>query len=230
MPKKDRTSFTFLGVGRLAMASVFPGLHFIPSADTTYPRSSTDGALKVHLEAFSFSPFLSRASNTWLRCSSCSSTDCENITISSRYTITNFPSISPSTACMVRWNSAGALARPNGIRTNSYSPVWVMNAVFLISSSCTGICQYPLFKSRVLKTLAPERLSNISWMRGKGWASLRVIALTFLKSTQKRIDPSFFGTRVMGDAHSDLLGRITPSSSIFWSSCSTCFLLLSGVL
>ena len=51
-------------------------------------------------------------------------------------------------------------------------------------------------------------------MRGRGWESFTVRELSFLKSMQKRSDPSFFLTKTTALHHGLLLGRITPASSI----------------
>ena len=47
----------------------------------------------------------------------------------------------------------------------------VANAVFSQEPGAKGICQYPLAKSRVVTTMAELVLSNISSMRGIGYAS-----------------------------------------------------------
>ena len=49
---------------------------------------------------------------------------------------------------------------------------------------------------------------------GRGWESFTVKELSFLKSMQKRSDPSFFLTKTTALHHGLLLGRITPASSI----------------
>ena len=60
-------------------------------------------------------------------------------------------------------------------------------------------------------------------MRGRGWESFTVRELSFLKSMQKRSDPSFFLTKTTAFHHGLLLGRITPASSISfrWSRTSS---------
>ena len=60
-------------------------------------------------------------------------------------------------------------------------------------------------------------------MRGRGWESFTVRELSFLKSMQKRSDPSFFLTKTTALHHGLLLGRITPASSISfrWSRTSS---------
>ena len=58
---------------------------------------------------------------------------------------------------------------------------------------------------------------------GEGWESFTVRELSFLKSMQKRSDPSFFLTKTTALHHGLLLGRITPASSISfrWSRTSS---------
>ena len=58
---------------------------------------------------------------------------------------------------------------------------------------------------------------------GRGWESFTVRELSFLKSMQKRSDPSFFLTKTTALHHGLLLGRITPASSISfrWSRTSS---------
>ena len=66
-------------------------------------------------------------------------------------------------------NVAGALQRPKGTWLNSYN--WLLlvrKAVFSLSCSWMGTCQYPFFKSRVVNQRAPCRASRRSLMRGMG--------------------------------------------------------------
>ena len=80
---------------------------------------------------------------------------------------------------MRREKVAGALQRPNGTWLNSYScPLLVRNAVFSLSRSMIGTCQYPLFKSKVENQRAPYNASRRSSIRGRGCASLMVAALS----------------------------------------------------
>ena len=81
-----------------------------------------------------------------------------------------------------------------------------------------GTCQYPLFKSRVVNQRAPCSSSRRSSMRGMGWASLIVAALSCLKPTENWRLPSFFFTMTTGEAQGLLEGWITPLDSI----CCTC--------
>ena len=116
----------------------------------------------------------------------------------------------------MRWEKvAGALQRPKGTWLNSNScPLLVQNAVFSLSCSDIGTCQYPLFRSRVENHLAPWRASRRSSILGKGWASLMVAALSWQKSTQNRRLPSFFLTITTGEAHGLFEGRMTRLDSI----------------
>ena len=127
---------------------------------------------------------------------------------------------------MKREKVAGALQRPNGTWLNSYScPLLVRNAVFSLSRSMIGTCQYPLFKYRVENQRAPFNASRRSSIRDRGCASLTVAALSCQKSTQKRRLPSFFFTITTGEAQGLLEGRMMSLASICWtcaiSSCRT---------
>ena len=62
----------------------------------------------------------------------------------------------------------------------------------------------------------------VSSMRGKGWASFLVTSLTFLKSMQKLVVPSFLCTSTIGEAQGPLAGSITPCSNMLSSSSWTC--------
>ena len=79
----------------------------------------------------------------------------------------------------MRWEKVvGALQRPNRTWLNSYScPLLVRNAVFSLSLSMIGTCQYPLFKSKVENQRAPCNVSRRSSIRGRECASLMVTAL-----------------------------------------------------
>ena len=79
-----------------------------------------------------------------------------------------------------RWKVPGAYDNPKGMTNHSYNPKGVMNAVFSTSSSSMATCQYPLARSKVVNQLALLKDSSISSMRGKGYASAFVTALTFL--------------------------------------------------
>ena len=114
-------------------------------------------------------------------------------------------------------NVAGALQRPKGTWLNSNNwPLLVRKAVFSLSRSWVGTCQYPLFRSRVENQRAPCRVSRSS-MRGMECASFTMAALSCLKSTQNRRLPSFFFTMTTGEAQGLLEGRITPLDSICWT-------------
>ena len=63
------------------------------------------------------------------------------------------------------------------IMLNWYRPSDVLKAVFCRSASSTSTCQYPFFRSSVVNSLDPAKVSST---RGRGYASILVIALTFL--------------------------------------------------
>ena len=119
---------------------------------------------------------------------------------------------------MRREKVAGALQRPKGTWLNSNSwPLLVRNAVFSLSRSWIGTCQYPLLRSRVENQRAPWRASRRSSMRGMGCVSFIVAALSCLKSTQNCRLPSFFLTMTTGEAQGLLQGRMTPFDIICWT-------------
>ena len=109
-----------------------------------------------------------RAAKTFCRCSACSSTVREYTKMSSKNTRTKTSRYPARTSLIMCMNCEGALVTPNGITRNSYKPQRILNAVFGMSCSQIGICQYPDFKSILLNTLAPPRRSNISSGNGKG--------------------------------------------------------------
>eukprot|EP00922_Rhytidocystis_sp_ex-Travisia-forbesii_P016469 GHVS01024499.1.p1 GENE.GHVS01024499.1~~GHVS01024499.1.p1 ORF type:complete len:136 (-),score=0.56 GHVS01024499.1:18-425(-) len=95
-----------------------------------------------------------------------------------------------------------------------------MNADFAFVSSSNGTCQYPDNKSNAENHLWPLNDSSKVSMRGKGYTSLTVMALSFLKSMQKRVFPPGFGTSTTGLAQGLQDGLMMPSLSILavWSS------------
>ena len=121
---------------------------------------------------------------------------------------------SPSTAFMQFWKTPGDPLKPNGILLNSKTPASVPKAVFSLSASFMGICQNPCFRSRQVRNLDFPNAKKMSSADGMLAAGRIVIALSFLKSTQSRIDPSFFGTKMTGDIHGELLRLITLAASI----------------
>ena len=72
------------------------------------------------------------------------------------------------TSSMQGWNVLGAEQSPKGILVYSYRPYLVMKAVLGMSDSAMAICQYPDWRSRVVKNRAPPRLSKHMLILGKG--------------------------------------------------------------
>ena len=108
-----------------------------------------------------------------------------------------------STSLIPRTNVAPEFFIPKGIRRNSYVPSGVTNAVLNISSSATGICQYPLLRSIFEKNFDFPNC----WKRSSevfiGCGSATVTLFNFLQSTQMRFEPSFFFTITAGEAYGD---------------------------
>lgn len=67
-----------------------------------------------------------------------------------------------------------------------------------LALSVRGICQQPLFRSKVFIIFEFPTPSNNSLINGRGKESMTVILFIFLKSVQKRYVPCAFGTRMQG--------------------------------
>ena len=126
-------------------------------------------------------------------------------------------SVAARTCSMSRWNVPGALQSPNGMTQNCYSPCGVAKAVFSRSAGSGSTCQYPLAKSSVKNHLAAPSVSSVSSIHGRAWASFFVTWFSFQKSTQNRVDPSFFLTSTTGDDQGPWAGSIIFLDSI-WST------------
>ena len=63
---------------------------------------------------------------------------------------------------IILWKADGAPLSPNGITWNWNKPLGVVKAVFALSFSDIGTCQYPLAKSRVVIYFAFPSLSSSS--------------------------------------------------------------------
>ena len=113
------------------------------------------------------------------------------MSMSSRYT-SQKSDIPWSASCMNHWNVLGALVSPKGMTLNSNRPNLQANAALCWCSGAMHIWWYPHCKSRLLNTQFPLRRSNNSSMRGMGYWSRCVLALSEWKSTQRRRLPSFF--------------------------------------
>ena len=75
---------------------------------------------------------------------------------------------------------AGALHSPKGITFHSNRPLRVQKAAAFRALGVISTCQYPDVKSSVLKYLAVDNVSKVSWMRGSGYASLMVLSFKSL--------------------------------------------------
>ena len=151
--------------------SNFPGL-------ITWPRYSTESLKNVHFLIFKVTPASPKAVRISSTCCMCSSTDLENMIMSSMYTRQVFHLERERMTSRPGWKVAGALVRPNGMRVYWNCPAWQTNAVFPRSSFGTSICQYQLNASSVVKMRASPRVSMHSSMRGRGYESLTVIVFS----------------------------------------------------
>ena len=118
--------------------------------------------------------------------------------------------------CSIRcWNVAGALHNPNGIWLYSKKPTpGTENAVLCLSDSSISICQYPFFKSRHVKYLAPTNVSSVSSKQGNLYESVTVWLLSCLKSVHSLHVESFFRANTMFEFHELCDGHITPDFNI----------------
>ena len=135
----------------------------------------------MHLDGLSFSPAVLILCRTCLSLLKCCSNDLPKTITSSRYA-RHVSQVSPSRVASINLAKvAGALQRPKGRTLNWYNcPPLVEKAVFSLSSSATGTCQYPDCKSSVEKNLLPSRASRESSILGKGVASFLVTSFSFL--------------------------------------------------
>ena len=112
----------------------------------------------------------------------------------------------------------------------SYKPLWQVKAFFSLSFSSIGICQYPLFKSKVMKNIALPRTASISSITGNGQLDILEMRLSFLKFLQNPFEPSFLSTITIGKLHGDLECQITLAPNISSTALSTIGILVKGVL
>ena len=70
------------------------------------------------------------------------------------------------------------IAQPYRRTLNSKWPSVLHNTVFSWSLALSLICRYPLIKSSVVKSFKLPKESRVSWVRGIGYASFCVTALT----------------------------------------------------
>ena len=166
-----------LGAAQFFTADIFFGSQLMPSFETTCPRKATQVLNSLHFEGFSNNPALSILSKTQSKFSIASLKVRLNTMTSSKYT-RHRSNVSPlRTSSIRRSKVAGAVAKPKGMTLNLCRPFLVLKAVLSLSSSATGICQYPLARSRVLNSLLPASASRQSSILGRGKASFRVTSL-----------------------------------------------------
>ena len=134
-----------------------------------------------------FSPGSLRRWNTSLRILKCSAKFLPSTITSSKYTRQLIYCNPVRTMSINRWNVAGALQRPKGITLNSKRPSSIRNATFSWSSEFISTCQQPLIRSKVLNSLEPARVSRVSSILGRGWASflLRLLNVNRLQFQNK---------------------------------------------
>ena len=116
-----------------------------------------------------------------------------------------------NTVSIMRSKVARALHGSNDITWNWYNPFLVVNAVFWRSFDSTSTCQYPEQRSIVDNHFAPYIWFKESSILGKGYASLTVTLLSFLK----RVESSFFLTSTTPVAHGLLDDSMTYLASMY---------------
>ncbi|MEL7328149.1 MAG: hypothetical protein AAGK13_22315, partial [Pseudomonadota bacterium] len=99
---------------------------------------------------------------------------------------------------IIRWYDAPALHNPKGVTLNSNFPRGIAKAVFSLSVSVSGNYQYAEAASRVDQYIVPSIESMTSRMCGNGYESFFVTSFNPLKSHTKRIELSFFFTKMTG--------------------------------
>ena len=119
---------------------------------------------------------------------------------------------------------AGALDIPNDITTHSNKPSFNLKEVFHSSPSLILIWWYPLQRSILEKTLAPNKQSSKSSILGSGYRYFTVILLIALESMHNlHVFPPFLGERKAGVAQGLMLSLMNP-----FSTNSVIFLLISS--
>ena len=128
----------------------------------------------------------------------------------------NFPMCDLNTWFIVRMKVVEALDRPNGITTHSNKPSFVLKSVFHSSPSLILIWWYPLRRSILEKTLAPDKQSSKSSILGSGYRYFTVTLLIALESMHNlHVFPPFLGESKAGIAKRLMLSRMNPFSINF---------------
>ena len=122
---------------------------------------------------------------------------------------------SPRQFCISLWNMASALQSPKGMQSHSKNPkLPTVKAVYCFDAASIFICQNPDLRSKQEKCPAPTKLSNTSWILGRGYESSFLHAFKWQKLIQNCRSPSFFLTNNTALHHALWLGQIVPDSSI----------------
>ena len=123
----------------------------------------------------------------------------------------------PKQFCISLWNMASTLQSPKGVQSHLKNPkLPTVNVVYCFNASSIFICQNPNLRSRQEKCPAPTKLSNASWILGRGKESFFMHAFRWQKSMQNCKPPFFFLTNITALQHALWLGHIVPDSSISW--------------
>src|SRR3954451_23924799 len=146
----DRNSGKFPGAGNLVMAATFSGSVRIPCSLTMCPRNFISATPNTHFFGFRYIPCFRKSLKTSMRALTWADQLGEHTVTSSRYTKTSFFDIKgPRILFIIRWNDAGALQSPKGIRRYSHCPSVATNALFSTARGVSPICWYPDKASRL---------------------------------------------------------------------------------
>src|SRR4051812_36067833 len=128
---------TFLGDSHSVTEATLLGSTTTTFADTTSPRNPTSFNQNSHLLNLAYNLCSLSFSIIRRRCSSCSFSSLEYMSMSSMNTMINLSKYSMNTLFIMVMKYAGALVRPKDITVYSYNPYLVVNAV--LGTSCSRI-------------------------------------------------------------------------------------------
>ena len=104
-----------VGLGHSSTTQTFPGSMLILPVEMMYPRKAVEEQENSHFSALTNSLFSRRCCRNLRRWRWCSSGSFEKMSMSSRYTKTNWLIISLRTSLTRAWKTVGAFVNPNGI-------------------------------------------------------------------------------------------------------------------
>ena len=177
IPRKGRTSPTFVGTLTFWMAMTFLGSGLIPVPSMQCPKNFTDFCANQHFSEFSVTPASCSHWSTFSSLSSCSSCVLQWTRTSSIIHMT--PARLLKVSDIRRWKCSGADEIPKGIRWKQNRP------------KDRGICQNPELASSFVNTFAPASCASVWSTTGSGWHSL--FTLSFSLVSPHRSSPCHLG-------------------------------------